>query len=268
MDRIPDPIRHATVQPGEIEPDPVELARDTDPEARRQLADDMRANGQIHECMVGEKNEAGKHPLLVGHRRYSAALVAQLPLRVAVYSLLTAAQIRLLRLRENLGRKDYSAYEVYLRLAAILADTPGLTQDGLAKTLCYSQSKISKYLALNKGIPAVHQAVKAGKLSVEDAAAISAKPQDRQQTFLDLHQSNRDEFRKATARKPRAEGVRLDKVRMVVNGLSIVVSGKQMSLSDVHDGLEAAVKEISRAIKTGLDLKAVSAMAAARSRAK
>jgi ParB/RepB/Spo0J family partition protein len=134
-----------------IQPSPLNPRKHFDQEELRKLADSMKANGQLQECVVRPaESKTGKgeyYQIVAGERRYQAALLAKLEtLRCRVQEL-TDAQVIELAGVENYDRQDLNPMEVAGWFKSMI-DKAGYTQATLAQRLKISQPLVSQRLGL------------------------------------------------------------------------------------------------------------------------
>ena len=92
-----------------LSPAPWNARRYFDEAALQTLGEDLRDNGQIHPIMVRSLN--GRLEIVVGERRYRAALRVGLPTLKATVRELSDVAAQRVSLVENLGREDLNSFE-------------------------------------------------------------------------------------------------------------------------------------------------------------
>ena len=246
-----------------IQPDPKELARHTDKGAVERLAANIQANGLLNALTV-------MAPLLLiaGHFRWMALKhVGVKRVRVRLYPALTALQIAIVRASENLHRRDYTLYQKHRVIADLLADNPEMQQKDVASVLNLDPATVTKLCAAAKLCDAAMKAFQEDKLTLEDVYALGrAKPEAQAGLLaLRLNGGSIGELQKAARPKPEAPAARLSRVRLDVEGASLTLTGDSgLTLEQVSEAIAAAQAEVKRAIKQGMDVKALNALTTAR----
>jgi len=238
-----------------------ELARHDDAEVVRRQGEDMKANGQLQ--AVGA-TEDGR--LIFGHGRWlSAKTVGIKTLEVKLYpASLSDTQFKLIRAAENLHRKDLTGHRKWLLCADLMCGNPAWQMKDLAEHLHFDPSMVTRLLSPSKCIPAVQEALAAGKIGISDCYAISKLPPDEQGALLGLKLSgaSRDTVEQA-GRKTRnggKEAVRLSRVKIAMpQGASVVISRKDLGMCEVVELLTETLKEAKRAAEQ-FDVKTLQAM--------
>ena len=120
-------------------------------ESVAELAEGMKNQGQLQPCEVRLKeNEIGqKYELIFGERRYRAAILAGLPLKVVVREI-TDYNAALHILAENNERKDTSDFEKFLQMKEFLDSSKILKQKDLVIHCGYSKQSVSRFMSYGK----------------------------------------------------------------------------------------------------------------------
>jgi ParB family chromosome partitioning protein len=128
-----------------------------DPETQQaleELADNINAVGLLQPITLREKDD-GRYQILIGERRWRAFKLnrdrgapdsEKIP--AMIRQELSAAQLKLAQLAENLQRKDLSDRETAAFLKETLGEFPELQKQQLAKIINQSSQYISRILAL------------------------------------------------------------------------------------------------------------------------
>jgi len=200
--------------------------------------------------------------LIAGERRLRAATLVGLPELMVIISdePLTDTQIKVFQVSENLHRADLRDSEKFRACEELLRLNPGWANKDLASHLKLGESTVTKYLSPSRCNPDVQQALEEGRIGISVCYEISRAPIDQQGELLRLKLSG-------TSRDGLAEHVRKQKrdstpqVRVkriacpLPSGVSIVVSGEELSLDDIIEALGEAQKEAKKAREQGLDSK-------------
>ena len=244
-----------------FKPDPKQARQHYDEADDRQLGESMKALGQLQP--VGAKPDG---TLLWGHRRLRAALLVGLKdLQVIITDRqLSDTEIRLIQLTENLHRSDLTAYEKWLACAELMCMSPKWQLKDLAEHLHLDPSMLTRLLSPSRCIEAVQNALWEGQIGISDCYATSKLPEKEQAALLAMKLSgaSRDAIEHAV-RKTRSGGqaaVRVQKVKCILpSGVSVVVSGKGVSLDESIEALGEAIKEMKRARELGYTAKTFAA---------
>jgi ParB family transcriptional regulator, chromosome partitioning protein len=137
------------IPPDRITPDPNQPRKEFDPEGLERLARSLKERGQLQPLRVRWDAEMGKWVIVVGERRWRAAIQAGLSLvsAVEVTGPLTEDEILEEQLIENCLREDLKPIEQAKAYKALMA-SQGLSQVQLAERLHVGQGTIAKALAL------------------------------------------------------------------------------------------------------------------------
>jgi ParB family chromosome partitioning protein len=129
----------------DIVPDPEQPRRHFDKDQLASLADSIRSQGVLQAITVQPANEAGKHTLIMGERRFQAAKLAGLTRIPAVVREMTDA-LRMAQLTENVQRADLTTLEVAEAVAAMRA--AGQSRSAIAEALGWNEGEVSRFAAL------------------------------------------------------------------------------------------------------------------------
>ncbi len=115
------------------------------------LANEFKEIGQLQPCIVRylkDKTTGYKYELIVGERRWRAAQLAELPLRVLVKKL-SDSEAAIIQASENYNRQDLSDYARGISYSKLIEEGI-ITSVQLTKTLCISKQQISRLLSFSK----------------------------------------------------------------------------------------------------------------------
>lgn len=227
----------------------------------RPLGESMLSLGQLQP--VGAKPDG---TLLWGERRFRAAqLVGLKELSVIITDRsLSETEVRLIQLSENIHRVDLSDWEKAKAFAGIRELNPGMSNKDLAAYAKVAEPTISKYLAALKCIPAVQEALGAGSLGITAVYEISRVSPEQQAELLALKLSgtSRDGLtQRVRSRKNKATPqVRVKRlVCPLPSGVSITLTGDELSLDESIEALGEAIREMKRARELGYTAKTFAA---------
>lgn len=201
--------------------------------------------------------------LLAGERRWRAASLVGMPhlLVMVVEGELNETETKILQLAENIHRSDLSGYEKWIACTELMTINIGWNCKDLAEHLKLDASSVTRLLSPSKTIGAVQDALKEGKIGISDCYAISkASSLAEQATMLaaKLSGASRDEIEQAgrNSRRAKQPAVRVSRIKCALpSGLSITVSGQELSLEEASEAFGEAQKAIKKAITDGLDAK-------------
>lgn len=113
------------------------------------FAKELKEYGQLQPCIVRKSNKADyDYELIVGERRWRAALKAQIPLKVMVQEL-SDVDAALKQIMENKQRKDISDYSRGISLAKLI-NNEVITIRKLEIVIGMSKSSIDRLLSFSK----------------------------------------------------------------------------------------------------------------------
>ena len=249
-------------------PDPREVARHDDPDALRRLGGNMLAHGQLQQ--VGA-TAAGR--LIFGTGRFLAATAVGLTaLDTWVYpDGLSDSRLALIRLSENLHRKELSGYQQWVACADLLCGNPDWQIKDVADHMHLTPSAMTRILSPSRCVPAWQEALRAGRVGITDCYAASKRPQAEQAALLDLKLggASRDAI-EAAGRRSRAAPVRAVQAARVKcqlpSGYTVVISGGAVTLDEAVDALAEASREMKRARDLGYTARTFASAMSDRSR--
>lgn len=195
--------------------------------------------------------------VLAGHRRRAAALqagVAEVPAWVRA-DLATRTDAAETFIVENVHRAALAPLEE-ARVYSLLADL-GSTQRQIASRSGVSQAHVSKRLALLKLPQAIQDAVATETLTVGDALALAALPEDRQLRTFHRAQQHRCPVPTAIQQLEREDAVQREahasRERAVGESLVLLASSEQTGHRVVGDSAEAEQLRSEGRLFAGID---------------
>jgi len=164
----------ATIRLDRIIPDPDQPRTEFDAEALALLAESIRVRGQLQPIRVRWNPGADRYVVVVGERRYRAALLAGLESVACVVAASSATPEDILedQLVENALRVDLRPVE-QARAYRALMERRGLTREALATRLHVSPGSVSKALALLSLPERIRDRVEAGSIPPDTAYELS-----------------------------------------------------------------------------------------------
>lgn len=235
-----------------IIPDPAQPRKEFDPDAVARLAESIKAKGILQPLRVRWDATAGKHVVLVGERRYRAAIAAGLTAVPCIFieSELTEAEILEEQLVENLLREDLNPIEEadsFRRYMELL----GCPAKDLAHLLKISPSKVTRALSLLKLPEAVQEQLGDGRISpatgyeiskVKDPVAQEGMARRVVEARLTADETARAVRQKKGRSAPKKRGG-VETFRLS-RGFKVVVSAtRALSREDVVSALEEALMQ-------------------------
>ena len=244
-----------------LKPDPKQPRKHFTEADLRSLGESMLSLGQFQP--VGAKPDG---QLLWGERRFRAAqLVGMKELLVIITDrALTETEIRLIQLSENIHRSDLRDIEKTRACEELLRLNASWTNKDLAAHLKLGESTICKYLAPLKCIPEVQEALESGALGITACYEISrvAPEQQAEMLALKLSGTSRDALAQRV-RKSKSQSKPQVRVKRIVcqlpKGISITLSGSELSLDESIEALGEAIREMKRARELGYTAKTFAA---------
>jgi len=152
----------------QISPNPMQPRAEFEPEALRELAESIEAQGVLQPIIVAPADDG--YVLIVGERRWRAAQIAKLDKIPAIVlgQKPSDEQLLFIALVENLQRENLDAIEE-AEAYKMLADRFGLTQEKIAHRVGKSRPAVTNALRLLRLPPPVVELVRAGKISAGHA---------------------------------------------------------------------------------------------------
>lgn len=246
---------------GWFKPDPNQPRKQFDEAALRELGESLKVR-QVQPVLAKSDGM-----LIAGERRLRAAMLVGLPslLVIVTDEQITETQIKVIQLTENVHRADLNDGEKCRTCEELLRLNPGWTNKDLASHLKLSEATVTKYLAPGRTIPEVRQALEAGQVGITTVYEIAKAPPESQARLLQM--SLAGESRDGLARHVRAakqQAAPQTRVKRIVcplpSGVSVAVSGAELSLDELIEALGEAQKQAKKAREDGLDAKTFTAV--------
>lgn len=190
--------------------DPEQPRTEFDEEALRQLAESLKARGQLQPIRVRWSEPHDRYVVIVGERRFRAATLAGMNTIACVVAAGEAGPEDLLedQLVENALRLDLKPIE-QARAYKRLLEARGLSQRQLAERLQIGHASIARSLALLNLPEEIRESVEAGQIPPNTAYELSKVSDPAEQATLARQAADgllkRDEVQ-GRARSPRAAG--------------------------------------------------------------
>jgi ParB family transcriptional regulator, chromosome partitioning protein len=235
-----------------------------DPNQPRKNFDEseLRRLGESLKIRQNDPIQAFTEGLMIdGERRLRAAkLVGLEHLEVIITdTVLTAAQLNVVRLTSFFHKADLSAYEKWRACAELMIVNSQWQMKDLADALKLDASSATRYLCPSKCITAWQEALKEGKVGISDCYAASKLPESEQAGLLALKLAgaSRDQLEKSRkSRTPTPTAAKVSRIPVKLpGGVSVVIAGNEMSLDDVIEHMSDVLKSARKARDEGLTAK-------------
>jgi len=240
-------------------------------DALRNLADSMVKDGQLQPIGLLEDKT-----LIWGFRRHAAALLTPeiTHLWAAIFSQeVSEQQFLVMRATENFQRLELSAYERWQTVEELARINPSWTNAELGVFLHVHAASITHLRSPGKCVPAIQEALKAGRITIADCYPLS-RASDREQHELLAAKLNGASAAEVTHRVRRARNGNKPQVRVnrincpLPGGRSIVFSGQGITLQDAIEAAREWIKEAKEAVEKSIDAKAFQAMCQSKAKLK
>jgi ParB family chromosome partitioning protein len=235
-----------------------------DPDYCRGLGENMKTGGQKVPVIGYTKGD--RFILCDGGCRLEGARLTGIPELLALDLGKQPSRVELLMAQASIDlHRQHLPPIDRARLFANLCQEHGCTARKLAEILHVSESSISRAVALLQLPDDLQQQVNSGTLDARRGYLLSQENDPARQRELATQATalSREELAKRV-RKPKASGasqVRLKRILCPLpSGVSITVSGADLSLDDFIESLSEAHKEAKRAREQSLDAKTFAAV--------
>jgi ParB family chromosome partitioning protein len=237
-----------------IGPDPRQPRKEFDEESLARLADSLRSRGQLQPIRVRWDDGADLYIVVVGERRYRAAILAGMEAIACVVVSGNPTPEDLLedQLVENALREDLKPIEQAKAYQALLA-ARSLSQRQLAERLQIGHASIARALALLELPSTIQEAVDEGKIApntayeltkVDDRAEQATLAQDAAEGRL-----KRDEVQKLTRSPRKGRGASKAKARKVTSRVVRTSAARVTIELRKGEGLEAILASAEEAVE-------------------
>jgi ParB family chromosome partitioning protein len=256
---VPDRLRNVTrsrdaaeIPVEKIDRDADQPREEFDPEGLAQLADSLRARGQLQPIRVRWDEGRGVYTIICGERRWRAARLAGLPTLscIVVDKPLDAAERLAVQLVENALREDLRPIE-QARAYRALMELKGWSGNQLARELSIHQASVARALALLDLPATIQEQVEQGTLSPATAYEVSKVDDAVQQQALAARivaeSLSRDDVAHEVRKTPRRTKAKSRKVtswtRRTPTGCKVTIErGRGLDEPAIVEALEAALR--------------------------
>lgn len=155
-----------------------------------ELATSMEEVGVLQPIRVRPDGDGG-YRLIVGYRRYAAAMLAGIAALPAIVDERPVDPTRdaIDQLTENIQRQDLNPMDVAVALQRIMATSPALSAAALARQLGKNKGWAHHHLGLLRLDPEVQTKIRAGKVTMAHAIPIVALPPVEQMRLARMAES-------------------------------------------------------------------------------
>ena len=201
----------------QIEPNPDQPRREFDETAMQELAVSIQTMGIIAPITLRQM-APDRYQIIAGERRWRASQIAGLTAIPAYIRTADDERVMELALVENIQREDLNAIEIALAYEH-LAETSGMTQEGIAERVGKSRTAVTNYMRLLKLPAQIQMALKNREIDMGHARALLSleSPSTQLKLFRDV-QKNQYSVRKVE-----------EMVQLLKNGESVQSAGKSIA---------------------------------------
>ncbi|HVX10253.1 MAG TPA: ParB/RepB/Spo0J family partition protein [Pirellulales bacterium] len=222
-----------------------------DEEGLRRHAESLKRDGQLRPLVV-----LRDRTLVAGERSLRAMKLAGIT-HADVKVLdgeVSPGEIKRLQLIENLLREGLTDAEVYRACKEIAAESPDRSKKELAADMRFDPSMMPRILSVDDLIPEAKEAFLNGEFGFSKAYAIKkAGEEEEQRRMLAAIRSgsSRDEVERQSrkARQGQAQAVHLSRVKIPMSQATVVITGKELGMSEIVQLLAETLQEARKAAK-------------------
>ena len=164
-----------------LERGPYQPRKDFKPEALRELADSIRAQGLVQPIVARRRPGLEKYEIIAGERRWRAARLAGLREVPVVIRAAPDKMVMCIGLIENIQREDLNPLEEASALDRLIREFE-MRHEDVAAAIGRSRSAVSNLLRLLELEQAVKRMLAAGELEMGHARALLSLPARQQAT--------------------------------------------------------------------------------------
>lgn len=166
---VADADRVLLLEPNLLYPDPENVRRDITPETIDELAETIKARGQLQPVTVAPKDDEGRYRIQFGERRWRACQQLGIKVRAIVAKTDDAAQVRIDQFIENDQRENLSTADIVAFVAKEVAGGRSIAE--LARQTGRNRTLLTRYHGL-AGAPDYIGAI-LGDISMRSAVALT-----------------------------------------------------------------------------------------------
>jgi ParB/RepB/Spo0J family partition protein len=231
-----------------------------EPETIPQLSESISKRGLINPPLVRPCGDL--FAIAAGRRRWAAIkLLGWETVDVSVLGdEISESDAEAFELIENLHRADLSDGQKAERFCMWLANRPGMEQKDLAAAVALDESTITRYVTiLTNGIPEVQEAFLKGEFRSGVGYSIAKRDKSLQLGLLNMRRdgASRDTLEDVGRRRRngRRSAARVDRIKLLVGGVSVVLAGHGLSFETVIETVGLVGKDARKALEGNLTVK-------------
>jgi ParB family chromosome partitioning protein len=237
-----------------IMPDPSQPRKEFDEEALDRLAESLRTRGQLQPIRVRWDDGLDKYIVVVGDRRYRAAMRAGMKSIACVVVAGNPSPEDLLedQLVENALREDLKPVEQARAFEALLS-ARGLSQRQLADRLQIGHASIARALALLELPGPIQEAVDEGQIAPNTAYELTKVDDPGAQAELAREAAagrlRRDEIKKLTQTPRKGRGASKSRPKKITSRMVRTTAARVTIELKKGDGLPAVLAAVEEAVE-------------------
>ena len=248
--------RHGTAKAGKIKGTAIHIRQDKGAEEELRALGSSYLKRPLNPLICRMDGETPE--VLDGNRRLAGVLLvagpdADVPVCITDEPVDEIVKLEIM-LESAIHTRGLSAYEEFVGYSQWMERNPGATAERLGERIGRKSPMMSRILSLGRCIPAVKEAAKAGLLGVTEWNEFSKCSEQQQHELLAARLSgqvsSRDQLARV-ARKSRSGGapaaVKLSRLKIAMPEATVVISGKDLSMSRVVELLTETLKEARKA---------------------
>ena len=166
---IADADRVLLLEPDQLYPDPENVRRDINPATIHEMAETIKARGQLQPVTVAPKDDDGRYRIQFGERRWRACKQLGIKVRAIVAKSDDAAQVRIDQFIENDQRENLSTADIVAFVAKEVAGGRSIAE--LARQTGRNRTLLTRYHGLASAPDYI--AALLGDISMRSAVALT-----------------------------------------------------------------------------------------------
>ena len=166
---IADADRVLLLEPDQLYPDPENVRRDINPATIEEMAETIKARGQLQPVTVAPKDDDGRYRIQFGERRWRACKQLGIKVRAIVAKSDDAAQVRIDQFIENDQRENLSTADIVAFVAKEVAGGRSIAE--LARQTGRNRTLLTRYHGLASAPDYI--AALLGDISMRSAVALT-----------------------------------------------------------------------------------------------
>ncbi len=228
-----------------MRPNPDQPRKQFDAAALEELADSLRRRGVLQPVVV--RPDGDGYLIVMGERRYRAALLAGLEEIPAIVREMSDEEVFLAALTENIQRANLDAGDEAEAYQGLL--TRGHSVRSIAEQLAISPARISKVVRVHQD-PTLSEAVSSGKMTKSEAQELLVAPDEERPRLVQFIAGRRKERRAVPMGELRA---RIKESKEGVSNRNEV--GEDVSIRNTEDVQLERLRDHYREIRNALEVR-------------